>query len=183
MRTAVIVLLSLFCISSLISGLGMYYYQLAEQEKEKEKEKEQAAQVAQLSQATRAAQAEKAAQAAQAAEKIKKVVHRRTNKCLDSNGNDIYIRPCGSDFQRWGYENNKLRHVQTEKRCLSMKPFVNQLKMDDCNDNDRLQKWIQSDNFIKHDATGICLDSNGSNVYTNTCDQNNIFQEWDILKS
>jgi hypothetical protein len=140
-----------------------------EQEEKEQKEKEEQEQKEKISKQVTPPQV------------YKKVVHRRSNKCLDSNGSNIYLGSCGSDYQKWTYENEKLRHMKNNTKCLSYDNMNNNLIMVDCNDNDRLQKWVQIDDFLKNKPTGLCLDSDENNVYIRNCSDNNIYQKWDIL--
>lgn len=112
---------------------------------------------------------------------VNKIVHRRTNKCVDSDGKDIYGRSCGSDYQKWEFDNGVFKHVMSEN-CLSFNNDEQKVIMSTCDGNDRFQKWTHDETLIKNNVTGRCLDGDGEKIYTSYCDTNNNFQQWDISK-
>jgi mannitol-specific phosphotransferase system IIBC component len=175
------------CNISLIIGVIIYMQQNAANAKKKEAEQKEADRKQQM-QKTQVqvkdveakATAEIKPEVTEKPKEVKKIVHRRTNKCVDSDGNNVYGGSCGSDYQKWTYENGIFKHMQSNK-CLSFNNNEQKVIISDCNENDRFQKWTQNETLIKNNVTGRCLDGDGEKIYAGYCDTNNRFQQWDVL--
>lgn len=78
----------------------------------------------------------------------------------------------------WSREGNELKNVKTNK-CLD----INNKKVVDCVGPVRHLRWEYDNGLLRNKRTDYCLDGNGSSVYLNKCDKNNIFMQWDLTNN
>lgn len=106
------------------------------------------------------------------------------DRCMQVSNNaavdDVTMAKCSpggeSDMgQQWLNEGTEIRSLLKNK-CLNTKT----MKVQTCVGSAPPNKWEFSGKLLVNKATGKCLDSNGSAVYTGGCASGNGFQHWTL---
>jgi hypothetical protein len=193
MYTIIISLISILCSCSIILGIILYQNQIqvaqvAEKDKqlreitEKISQQEEVKRQEEIKKKNEVKKQETDKQEAGASlsKNKKQIFNKRYAECIESDGINLSTSACGLVNHQWEYDNRKLRHIPSNK-CLSFDNNTQSIIINDCSETDRFQRWIYDENdFIKNSVTGRCLESDGSTIFANSCDDKSLFQKWDI---